>query len=124
MKKLLPFILLAASAIAAAATLSTSWTNPTQNTDSSAIPATGPGSIASTRVEYGSCSGTAFGTKSGEVTVQGAATTASIPNLGPGTWCARAYTTNTYGSESGPSNVASKVIAAPTPNPPTGFSLG
>lgn len=126
MKKYFFAALAAAFATATfAAILTVSWTNATQNTDNTAIPASGPGSIASTRIEYGSCAGTnVFGTKAGEVTVTGQGTTASLPNLGPGTYCARAFHTNTYGEESGPSNVASKTIAAPVPKPPSNFSLG
>lgn len=122
--KLLGLSLLLGAVAAYAATVNVSWTNATKNTDDSSIPSSGPGSIASTRVEIGTCNGTAFGTKVGEFTVQGAATTATSPNLQPGTWCARAFHTNTYGSESGPSNVAVKVIAAPTPQPPSGFTFG
>jgi predicted phage tail protein len=102
-----------------AGTLTATWTNPTTNTDSSAIPVSGAGSLTGTRVEYGSCVGTAFGTKAGEVSVTAPATTATTPDLAPGTYCLRAFSKNTYGSESAPSGVASKTISAPTPSPPT-----
>lgn len=122
------FIALVAGALlsvgAFAAVLTVTWTNATQNTDGTAIPATGPGSIANTRVEYGTCNGTAFGTKVGEVVVAGSATTTPTPNLAPGTYCGRAIHINTYGEESAPSNVATKTINAPVPRPPSNFSLG
>lgn len=123
-------LLLALPALALAAVLTVTWTHPSQNTDNTAIPATGPGSIASTRVEYGTCApgstpaAPVFGSKSGEVVVTGQAQTTPLPNLGPGTYCGRAFTTNTYGEESAASNVAQKTINAPVPKPPTNFSLG
>lgn len=124
MKKLLPFLFLGLTAIAMAATVTVRWQNPTQNTDDSAIPASGPGSIASTRIEYGTCSGAAFGTKLGEFIVTGQAEAGVSPDLAPGTYCGRAYTKNTYGEESGASNVAQKVISAPKPKAPSNFSWG
>lgn len=94
------------------------WTLATQNTDGTAIPASGPTSLASTRVEWGSCSGSNFGTKAGEQVVAKPAVTYTVTGLAPGTWCFRAYSRNTYGAESDPTNVVSKVIAPPTPQPP------
>ena len=102
-----------------AADATVSWTNPTQNTDNSAIPSTGAGSLTGTRVEYGSCVGAAFGTKAGEVTVTAPGTTATITGLSDAaTYCFRAFARNTYGAESAASNVASKVMPTPTPKPP------
>lgn len=103
---------------ALAADVSVTWTQPATNTDGSAIPESGAGSIASNRVEWGTCSGTAFGVKAGEKVVSPAATSTTVPNLGPQTWCFRAYATNTYGIESAASNAASRVVSPPTPNPP------
>ena len=42
-----------------AADVRVSWTQPVQNADGSAIPVSGAGSLASNRVEWGSCVGTA-----------------------------------------------------------------
>ena len=39
-------------------------------------------------------------------------------NLNPGTTCVRAFVSNTYGVESAPSNVSSRVVDPPTPRPP------
>lgn len=105
--------------VAHAADATVSWTNPTQNTNGSTIPATGPGSLTGTRVEYGSCLGAAFGTKAGEVTVTAPATSVTITGLADGsTYCFRAFSRNTGGNESAASNVAAKIIPMPTPNPP------
>jgi len=104
------------SAYGATATLT--WTNPTTNTDDSPIPSSGPGSLASIRYEWGTCAGAAFGTKSGENTLTPAGTTATVSNLGPGTWCFRVFAKNTYGIESDASNVAVKIVPPPTPKPP------
>lgn len=94
------------------------WTLATQNTDGTTIPASGAGSLTGTRVEWGSCSGSNFGTKAGEQVVAKPAVTYTVTNLAPGTYCFRAYSRNTYGQESDPTNVVSKVIAPPTPQPP------
>lgn len=103
---------------AMAADVSVTWTQPTANTDNSAIPATGAGSIASNRVEWGPCAGGSIGSVSGSLPVTPARTNATVPGLAPGDWCFRVYATNTYGSESAASNVASRTVVAPTPKPP------
>lgn len=118
MRKLALLLLLAAGTVQAA-NVEVIWTQPTTNEDSSPIPATGPGSIASNRVEWGSCAGTGFGTKVAEKVVTPAATSTTVPNLGPQTWCFRVYATNTYGVESNPSGVASRIVTPPKPSAPT-----
>jgi hypothetical protein len=112
------FVLVFMVPIAFAGTVTVSVTNPTTNTDGSAIPASGAGSIVSDRVEYGSCAGPAFGTKAGEVTITAPATSATLTQP-PGTYCYRAFAKNTYGNESAASVVMTKVVPAPTPSPPT-----
>lgn len=94
------------------------WTAPTQNTDNSAIPATGAGSLVSSRVEWGSCIGSAFGTKAGEATVPAPAVTYTVTDLAPATWCFQVFARNTYGRESLPSLAVSKIVLPPTPKPP------
>ena len=117
-------LLFSVSAMAGEAQLS--WTQPTQNTDGSAIPASGTGRLVGNRVEWGTCTGTApnytFGTKAGEQVFTTPTTAYTVPNLAPGTWCFRAYASTTYG-ESGPTNAVAKVIAAPMPNPPSGLTV-
>lgn len=98
-----------------AGTATVTWANPSSYLDGSLLSAA---DITQTRLEYGSCSGTAFGIKAGEVIISGAATTATIPSLVAGTYCFRAYTT-AKGVESAPSNVASKAVPQAAPNPPT-----
>lgn len=109
-----------ASASAMAATATLTWTHPTMNTDGSIIPATGNGSIAQTRVEWGACSSTGgFGTKESEVVVQYPANTITIDNfVGGETVCFRAFSKNTYGVESNASAVVAKTFDAPKPRPP------
>ena len=111
---------------ASAAEKSWTWANPTTNTDNTPIPATGAGSLASGRLEFGTCgTGGAFGTKAGEVSLtlaQVQARTATVTNLLPQTICARVYVRNTYGNESPASNVSQAVIPAPTPGPATGLT--
>lgn len=101
------------------------WVNPTTYTTSSGggtIPATGPGSLTTARLEFGTCSGTAFGTKAGEVTVQASLQRATITNILPGTVCARVFVNSTFGVESAASNVASAVVPIPVPEAPTGLT--
>jgi hypothetical protein len=113
------FILALVIGDAFGATATISWQNPTQNVDGSPIPATGAGSLVSTRVDWGTCSGTAFGTKQGEVVVPMPATTATIPDLADGaTVCFRAFSRNTFGEQSATSNIVSRIIPAPRPRPP------
>lgn len=97
-----------------------SWTNPTLNTDGTSIPATGPGALTQTRVEWGSCSATnVFGVKAGEIIVLSPGTSGTILALPAGTTaCFRAYAKNNNGVESAPSAVVSKSIPASTPNAP------
>jgi hypothetical protein len=107
------------SGAAHAATVTVSWTNPTQYEDGSSLPAS---DIERTRIEYGTCNGQAFGNKLGEFTANGAATTATSPNLSPGTYCFRAYT-RAKGLESQPSAPVQKTILQPPPKPPTNLQV-
>ena len=103
--------------VSSAADVRVSWTQPVANSDSSSIPASGPGSISQNRVEWGSCVGSAFGTAAGSQTIP-AATSYLVTGLAPATHCFRVTATNTYGSESAVSNVAQKIVPAPVPLPP------
>lgn len=119
MRRLLLVLALLSSAVLAAS-YPVTWKNPTQNTDGSALALQ---DIKQTRIEFGTCNGTGWGTTLKEIVVPGTGTSATSPDLTPGTWCGRAFTQNIYGVESGPSNVYQKVVAAPTPNSPTNFSF-
>lgn len=115
---LLASLLVSVSALAATATVR--WTPPVTNVGGSAIPFEGPGSIASFRVEWGSCgSPGVFGTPSGSAIVPVPATSFTTPDLAPATYCFRVFATNTYAVESASSNVASAIFPAPTPGAPT-----
>jgi hypothetical protein len=105
------------------------WTNPTQNTDNTPIPSTCPtgvtscGKLVSTRIEYGTCQGTApnqtFGTKVGEITIANpTATQAQLSVTVPQVYCIRALSKNDFTVESAPSNVATRSFSAPTPKAP------
>jgi hypothetical protein len=107
------------SSAAFAGTANITWINPTQYDDNTTLA---PADIASTTVEYGTCSGSAFGTKAGQVVVTGSLTAATVENLTPGAWCFRAFTTVVAakgGGRSAASNVASKTVPFPNPKPPS-----
>ena len=99
------------------------WTLATQNTDGTAIPATGPTSLAATRVEWGTCSGSAFGTVVGQQTVATPATTYTVTGLAAGVWCFRAYSRTVAGLESAPTNVVTKTILQSPPQPPGNLTV-
>lgn len=118
----LALLALCVAGIASADTVVATWANPTTNTNGSAIPATGAGALTQARLEYGTCVAGAFGVKAGEVIRPMPATTATL-NLDPGTTCLRVKVTNTFGRESAASNVVTRVIDAPTPNPPANLTV-
>ena len=92
------------------------WNKPTQNTDGSAIPATGTGSISSVTVQWSTAA--AFTATAGSQTLAATATSTVVP-LAPGNYWFRVLAKNTYGISSLPSNVgAITVVAPPTPEPP------
>jgi len=99
--------------------ITVSWNPPITNTDGSIIPASGDGSLTDSLVEWGTCSGTAFGTKLGEQLVPMPAKSIEFTSFTPGCYSFRVYAKNTYGSLSLASMVAQKTIIAPTPSPPT-----
>lgn len=115
MRKILVLLACLVAMPAFAGTATVTWTNPTSYADGSALPAT---DITSTTVEYGTCAGLAFGTKSGQVVATGSVATAVVNNLAPGVWCFRAATL-AKGVASTFSNVAQKTVVQSAPNPPT-----
>lgn len=103
-----------------AADATVDWQHPTNNVDGSPIPATGPAALSSTRLEYGTCSGTAFGQAEGSVSAPYPATSAIVPGLEYGrSYCFRGASVNNAGEVSAWSNVVSRFILVPAPNPPT-----
>lgn len=107
---------------------SVTLTLPTTNVDGSSISAT---DLVDVQVGFGTATGnytliaddTAFATQTqaGVVTIPWASLN---ENLDFGTWFAAARVKNAEGQTSGWSNEASFAIAAPVPNPPTGFIVG
>lgn len=111
--------LLTVSTVVFAAIHTATWTKATTNTDGSAIPATGNGSVTTT-VEYGTCNADGSGfTRTGDVVADSAGTSATTPNYVAGSRvCHRAYHKNTYGNVSAYSNVIVVSEPTPVPNPP------
>jgi hypothetical protein len=101
------------SGLAQAATVTVSWTNPTTNTDGSALPAS---AITRTTIVYGTTSA-----MTSNKVVTGSATSTTL-DLAPGTWYVAAKST-ANGNDSNLSAVVTYVVAQPTPNPPTGLSV-
>jgi hypothetical protein len=89
------------------------WTLATQREDNTTLPVS---EIAATRVEWGSCSGTAFGTSAGVRDVAPPALTTTLA-LGNGTWCLRAFTVDTDGQVSDPTPVIAFTLKG-RPKPP------
>ncbi len=121
----LPAFLLA-PALASAAILNFSWENATRNTDGSAIPASGPGALTGTQIEYGPCNAgrTALASVTATIDAPAGAAAAASPNLPPGDWCSRARHSNTYGEFSTWTGVVFKSVPRPVPEPPSNFSFG
>lgn len=118
----LPWLLALLPSLAWAGTITYDVTLPTKNTDGSNVTATGATSLASLRVEYGTCNAGAFGMKTGEfssTTLTSPVTSVTSPNLAAGTYCARVYVKNAGGQESAPTNVVQGDVPVPTPNPGT-----
>lgn len=116
------------SLAANAADAQLTWVNPTQFTDNSTIPTTGTTRLLLTRIEYGTCSGTApnytFGTKAGEASFNFPATSGTTTGHAPGsTVCFRAYARLADLTESAPTGVVYKVFAPAVPKPPTGLTV-
>lgn len=88
---------------ASSGTLDVVWSNPTVNVDGTAIPATGPDSLAATRVELGTCVGSDFGVALQAKVEPVPGTTTSFTNVAAGVYCLRAYWANVDGNESMPS---------------------
>lgn len=88
-------------------------TPPTQREDGTALT---PVEIAGYRIEWGTCSGTQFGTRISDVIAT--AFPYTITGLAAGDYCIRAYTRTTDGLESQPTNVVTKTLLPSRPLPP------
>ena len=115
----LGFVLAFISLTASAVGVPVSWVNPTGREDGSSLPVA---ELRGTRIEHGTCNGTLFGTKNGEV-LAAAGTTAGTLQLPAGIHCIRlfAIADNKIGGtiDSSPTNPINKPIAASPPNPPS-----
>lgn len=91
---------------------------PTQNTDGTPLT-----DLAKVTIEWGSCSGAAFGTKQAAIdivtTKTGVQLNSFIYPTGLARVCARAYAINSKGVSSDASNVASKDLLPSTGKPVT-----
>lgn len=131
--RLLAGIVLSAFSLAASAqTVTATWTNATLNTNGTAIPASGAGSLVRTVVEYGSKTSTGgFGVKAGEVFVAAPATTLQLSLVVTQEYALRAFHCNTYATSyvvnatgcSGFSNVAVVTVQAPAPGAPSNLTI-
>lgn len=100
------------------------WTNPTTNTDGTAIPATGPGSLTTANVERGSCTATdTFGTRADLATVPAGPATHTFVDLPVGKHCFRLSVSNVEGKTSAFSAVVVKSVVNPAPKVPTGVTV-
>lgn len=111
--------------VARAADVTVRWTQSTQYVDGSPLPAN---EITANRVAWGTCNGTAFGTKLGEHKLA-PSTSDVITGLAAGKYCIMLFTTaaplGQPSTESDPSSAVSVTIDAPAPKkpqPPSGGS--
>lgn len=109
-------LLLALAGTAHAAKVKVSWTNPSTNTDGSALT-----NLSYIEIEWGTCNGTAFGIKQASMLVvtsaAGAAMTGFVYPTGLTQVCIRAFAVNAPGAKSAYSNVAVKSLL-PKPGKP------
>ena len=95
------------------------FTAPTSNVDGSPIPASGADSLASYKAEWGTCSGSGFGTAAGSQSLPLMPLSATLTNIAPGLTCFRMYAINAAGVSSGPTNAVSVVVQNTSPTPVT-----
>lgn len=107
---------------AAAATVSLSWTAPTQNTDGSTIGTAD--AVTSYTILYGLCNGGALPASPQTQTVAAPALSASVTGLTAGLWCFAMTATNKLNLTSAQTNIATKTILASPPNPPGNLTIG
>jgi hypothetical protein len=105
-----------------------SWRNATADTDGVSLPTSGSGALASTVIEWGSCTSTGgFGTLAGTLTVPvtapGDTQTAATQNLGVGVYCFRARHLTVDGTQSNWSGIVSITITTGKPRPPANLTL-
>ncbi len=100
--------------VASAATANISWVPPVARTDGSIL---GPNDITGYRIEWGTASGSAFGTRINGADTVGTAASAQVTGLNATTYAFRVATLPCSGCPW--SNVAIKLFTPADPNPPT-----
>lgn len=110
--------LLSTPALADPDPVTLSWVLPTQNTDGTTIPATGPDALATITLDYSSCLSGELSEPRLSKVVAGDVTTTQIQIFILGDWCFAAYATNNAGERSTDSNVATKTVVIATPEAP------
>ena len=105
-----------------AADITLAWTNATQNTDETLIPATGPNSLVSTTVFWGAClpddtPAPPLLEQTIPTTIPGNSESMSLIVTTPGRWCFVGVHQNQGGNVSDWSNVVFRIIAN-VPMPP------
>lgn len=136
MKKLLLVLLLAWGATVSAqqtGTVTLSWTNATQNEDTSLIASIDHGALAYTKIQYSVCtaSNTVDAATAKTHLVSAHRTTTTISTEGPaGDYCFVGTHINSFGTESALSNITIKTTTVAgdprtfvTPNVPEGLSV-
>ncbi len=118
MKRILAFLALFASGFALAGTATLTWTNPTTNTDGSALTQTGVN-------VYRGSSATGPWTEIGSVVAAGGVVPATYTDAKAVDGATESYyvTAVSATGESAPSAVVSKAIPLPLPNPPTNLTV-
>jgi hypothetical protein len=97
------------------------YTLPTQRVDGGALPVS---EIQHILIEAGTCSAPGvFGTKEAQKLVPPPATGTTIITPGYGDKCYRAFTVDTAGGVSAPTNVVTKFFPTSPPNPPGSFAV-
>lgn len=127
MRRFLSVLLLMFSAAAMSADGNVSWVNATLNTDGTTIPASGPGALASTEIQWGLCTAisplTFPAAPAGTLSVPFPGTTVIVPGLAPGDWCFRARHVTTDGIFSAWSGLKLKNVPVPKPKAPTSLNV-
>jgi hypothetical protein len=107
MRLIVAGLLLLVSQVATAAPLVIDFIYPTVRADGSPQPSSGPGALASVRIEYGSCASPdldAFGVKEGEVVVPYPQASVTV-QVSAGIKCARAFLKDNLDIEGAASNL-------------------
>lgn len=129
MHKFIALLALLFFTVAAEARIVTgTWTNATTDTTGAPLATSGPGALASTRMEWSLCSapgifGTLLGATTTAVTAPGAVQSSATPNLAPGVYCFRTQHLTVDGTASAFTATIQVTIQTPSPRPPSNFTV-